>query len=522
MLRSLAALPLLFALSAPSFAEEVLHRPSESEPQSLDPQKMTSANDQAIARDLFVGLIALDPHGVPVPGDAEKWDIAPDGKTWTFHLRHDLKWSNGDPLNSADFLYSFRRLADPKTAADDPSDLKQVVGFEAINSGKEKDLTKLGVTAPDPYTLILTLAEPRLALKFLISDPQLFPLPKATIEKWGNSWTQPEHMVSNGPYVMKSWTPQSEIVLVKNPNFYDSGSVKIDEVHWLDVEDTDAAFRRYRGGELDWMFLSRNTIALARKDLADQLHTAPVNSLDFIFFNMAKGLLSQDIRIRQALSMATDRETIVTKVDPMGDVPAYSMTPPVITDYIAPKLPFADTPMPERIAEAQKLMQAAGYGPDKMLKLTMSYPTRESTRQILLAIRQMWQKIYVDLTLENSEWQAFQSAVNLRNYQLGIMAALGPYNDYENGLDNYRTDAGNFNWCGYSNPKFDDLFHRGGTATDINVRRDLMQQAEQVVEADYAIIPIDYRTRNNVVSPKLEGFVDDQVYPQTRYLALKP
>jgi oligopeptide transport system substrate-binding protein len=517
---SLAALAALLLASVPSFAADVLHRPSESEPGTLDPQKMTAGNAIAIDRDLFMGLITLDPDGKPVPGAATSWDIAPDGKSWIFHLRHDGRWSNGDPVTAEDFVYSFRRLVDPQTAADDPSDLKQVVNYEAIVSGKEKDLTKLGVSAPDPYTLKLTLTEPRLALKFLLTDPQVFPLHKATLEKWGRDWTQPGHMVSNGAYVLTSWTPQAEIVMAKNPNFYDAAAVKIDEVHWTDVEDINAALRRYRAGELDWVPLTRDTIDFAEKNLADQLVRAPINSYGFVFFNMTKGPLSQDVRLRKALNLATDRETLV-RIDKLHSLPAYNLTPPVISDYTAPTMPFKDEPMPQRIEEAKKLMEDAGYGLDNHLKFTITYPTRESTRQELLAITQMWKAIYVDLSIENSEWQVYENTVNNHNFEAGVMSGLGSYDDYENGLDNYRSDAGFFNWCGYSNPKFDDLFHRGGTSLDVKERRDLMQQAEAVVLNDYPVIPLAFTTRNVVVSPKLVGYNPSVVYPQSRHLSFK-
>lgn len=515
----LAALALL--LAGPALAGQVLHRPSEGEPGTLDPQKMTSANSIAIVRDLFIGLISLGPDGKPVPGAAESWEISPDGKTWTFHLRHDGKWSNGDPVTAEDFVYSFRRLVDPRTAADDPSDLKQVVGFDEIQSGKEKDLGALGVKAVDPYTLTLALKEPRLALKFLLTDAFVFPLHRATLEKWGNDWTQPGHLVSNGPYVLKSWVPQSAIVLEKNPYFFDAASVKIGEVDWLDAADRDAAVRRYRGGELDWAQLNRNTLPWAKANAPDQLHTALINQIDFIYFNMAKGVLAQDRRIREALNLATDREAIATKIDPLGQIPAYSNTPTVISDYTPPVMPFKSMPQGDRLERAKALMQDAGYGPDHPLKLTISYPTQESTRQILGAIKQMWLKIGVDLQLDNMEWQVFVDKINQRNYDLAVMAAIGSYDDYENGLDNYRSDANFMNWCGYSNPKFDDLFHRGGTATDPATRRELMQQAEAVLLNDYPIIPLDFASLNRLVNPRLLGFVDSVLYPQSRHLSFK-
>ena len=509
------------ALLGSAQAATALNRPDEGEPESLDPQKTVSAFPLGIIRDMYTGLITLDNDGKPIPGVAESWDIAPDGKTWTFHLRHDAKWSNGDPVTSEDFLYSFRRLVDPKTAAADPSDLAQVVNYDEIQSGKEKDLTKLGVEAPDKYTFVLHLTAPRLALRFLLTDLQVAPLHRATIEQFGQDWTRPGHTVSNGPYVLKDWVPQDHITLVKNPNFYDAASVKIDEVHWIDGADSEAALKRYRAGELDWVDVRRSHYAWAKANLPDQLHHTPDNEYSFMNINMAKGPLSQDIRLREALNLAIDRETITTKISNTGQTPAYSIMPPVVSDYTPQPMAMKDVPQEERLKRAKELVAAAGYGPDHPLQITVSYPTEENTRQILLAIRQMLQPVGIELTLSNMEWQAYVGVVNQRNFDIGIMGASGPYDDYENGLDNFRSDAGEGNFCGYSSKVFDDLFHRGGTATDINTRRELMQQAEKTLLADYPLVPIYFGTLNRLANPRLLGMDYAIKVPQSRYLSFK-
>lgn len=502
-------------------AGQVLNRQNDAEPESLDPQKTTSLYPIGIVRDLYIGLITLSNDGQAIPGVAESWDISPDGKSWTFHLRHDSKWSNGDPVTADDFVYSFRRLVDPKTAAADPSDLTQLVNYAAIQSGKETDLTKLGVDAPDPYTLHLSLTEPRLILKYFLTDAPLFPLHRATVEKWGNEWTRPEHAVTNGPYLMKSWVPQDQIVLVKNPAFFDADSIKIDEVHWVNTADRDAAFKRYRAGELDWIDLTRTTLPLAKQTVADQIHQAPTNSYSFMNINMKKGPLAGDIRLREALNLAIDRELYATKIDPRGQQPAYSVNPPIISNYTTQPMPMKDVPQSERIARAKELVAAAGYSPDKPLKLTVSYPTDENTKQILLSFRQMLLPTGIELTLNNMEWQVFVGLVNARNFDIGILQAAGTYDDYENGLDNYRSDANEANYSAYSNPVFDDLFHRGSTATDINVRRDLMQQAERTMLADFPLVPVSFGVINRVVNPQLVGVLDGTRVPQSRYLSFR-
>jgi oligopeptide transport system substrate-binding protein len=504
-----------------SAGAESLNRPNEAEPDSLDPQITTSLYAYGIDTDLFIGLVALSADAKPVPGAAESWDVSPDKKIWTFHLRHDGKWSNGEPVTADDFVYSFRRLVDPKTAAGDPSDLKQVVNFEAIVSGTEKDLTKLGVEALDTYTLRMTLTEPRLVLPVLLAHPPLLPVPRAAIEKWGDQWTRPEHIVSNGPYRMESWVPQSAIVLRKNPEFFDAATVKIDEVRWLDAEDREAALLRYRAGELDWITLTRNHIGWARQNLADQLHNDPYNANTVMPINMIKGPLATDIRLREALNLAIDRDALVTQIDPRGELPAYGINPPVLSDYTPQSMPMKEMSQADRTKRAKALIAAAGYGPDHPLKLTVSYPTQDSSRQILLAFRAMLLPLGVELTLDNMEWQAFVGVLKNKSYDLGLLAAAGTSDDYENGLDNFRSDAGDFNWTGYSNPKFDDLFHRGSTATEWATHRQLLEEAERTVLADYCLIPLYFDALSRVVSPKIVGVRGSDRVPQSRYLSFK-
>jgi len=517
-----AGLMAVLLASTAAHAEQVLHRYDSAEPDSLDPQKTNAADSLSIDRDLFIGLATLDPRGKPVPGAAESWDIAPDGKTWTFHLRHDGKWSNGDPVTAADFLYSFRRLVDPKTAAEDPSDLKQLVNYEDIVAGKEKDLTKLGVEAPDPYTLILHLTEARIALPFILTDMQLAPLHRASIEASGDQWTQPGHLVSNGPFMMKAWTPQSELVLAKNPNFFDAKDVKLDEVRWEVTENLEAGLTRYRAGELDFIALTRVHLPWAKENMADQLRSAPINQTALMFFNMVKGPLAHDVRLREAINLAIDRDVLVTKVDPRGEPPAYGMVPPVISNYTPQSMSFKGMPMADRLTRAKELTAAAGYSPAHPLSLQLIYTTDENGRQLMLAIAAMLKPIGIDLKLQNSEWQVFVANMNQRNYDIGgNYSLLGTYDDYENALDNWRSDAGFANPSGYANPKFDDLFHRGGTATTMATRRDLMQQAEKVMLDDYPIAPLEFGQRNVLVNPKLEGYVTDVIDNQSRYLSFK-
>jgi len=512
---------LAWIIVAPALAGTVLHRPSDAEPDTLDPQKTSSAESVGLDRELFVGLVTLDPELKPVPGVAERWEVSADGKIWTFHLRPTAKWSNGEPLTAADFVYSFQRLADPKTAASDVSDIEQIVNAKAIEAGKITDLSKLGVVATDAHTLTITLTDPSSTFLLLMTDPQVLPVNRTCLEKWGNSWTQPGHIVSNGAYMMESWTPQSAIILKKSPSFYDVDTVKIDEVDWVDASDLDAALRRFRGGELDWTRLTPPGVRWAKANMPDKLLSTPTDANYFLFFNMTKGVLATDIRLRQAINLAVNREVLVDKVDVRGEQPAYGIVPPVVPNYTQQSLPFKATKMADRLAEAKQLVAAAGYGPDHPLQLSVSYTTSENARQLLGAVREMLQPIGIDLTLDNMEWQALMGQVNSRNYQIGFMGTLASYVDFEKSVEDYWSKAGIYNFTGWSNPEFDKLYESAMTEMDGSKRRAMIEAAERVILTDEPVVPLEYDQNNFLVNPKLVGFLGNIRFPQSRYLSFK-
>ncbi|HLY58752.1 MAG TPA: peptide ABC transporter substrate-binding protein [Stellaceae bacterium] len=524
--RALALLPIAVAVLTgardPAAAtEQILRRPTESTHDTLDPQKTSSGESIAIDRDLFTGLLALDNHRRLIPGVAESWDISLDGKVWTFHLRPALKWSNGDPLTAADFVYTFRRLVDPRTHAFNPADLDQIDNAAEIESGKEKDLTKLGVAAVDATTLRVSLVEPRAAFRFLLADSQLFPLHQATVDRWGDEWTKPEHIVSNGPYLMKSMVPGTEYVLVRNPNFYDSAAVRIGEVHWINATDHDAAIQRFRAGQLDFIDVTVSDLPWVRQTMPDQLHSALADEVYFLFFNMAKGPVAKDARVRQAINLAIDRDTLIEQVDPHGEKPAYGLESPLVGNYTPQSMSFHDTPMAERLDKARALLKDAGVGPDKPLRLTVTYASGQTTRDMLLAIAAMLHPLGVELVPQRMDWPEFTRRKNERALEVGWMAELAEYDDVETLLQDFWSGSGYFNFTGYSNPKYDAVFRHVMTEMDGVKRRSFAEEAERTMLADYPFVPIYFNVRNRVVSSRLQNFPDEVHFPQSRYLSFK-
>ena len=511
---SLAALPA-------AAAENMLRRPNSAEPESLDPQKITGQSEANVVLDLFEPLIALDADRRPVPGAASSWDVSPDARTWTFHLRPDAKWSDGTPLTSADWVYSFRRLVDPATGAAKFDQIRSVVNAEEIAGGREKDIAKLGVVAVDATTLRFDLKQPELILPLLISDIGADPVPRAAIEKWGNQWTRPGHMISNGPYVLESWQPHDRIVLRKNPLFHDASHVAIAQVTHYPLDDLSRGVKQYRAGEIDWAALPKTQLAWARKEMAAELHSGDLMALWYLFFNMKRGVLAEHKEIRQALSLAVDRQTIVDKIDPRGQKPAYAMVPPLMQDHTPQPYDWQALPYAERLARAKQLMATAGYGPGHPLKLTLSYTTNDDTRTYLLALGAMWKPIGVEVVLDNMEWQVYQVKIRQQDYEIGILSEVPAFDDPTEFLIPYRSDAGLYNHCGYANPAFDALMDKAAQATDEPTRREALEAAEHLLLADYPLVPLQYGVANYLVSPRLAGWRNSLPFPQTRYLSFK-
>ncbi len=507
---------------SPVNAETVLRRANQAEPETLDPQKTTGVYEATIETDLFEGLVTLDADRKPVPGAAERWETSPDGTVWTFYLRAGQKWSNGDPLTADDFVYAFRRLVDPATGAADFDPLHEVVTAQEIVAGKERDLGKLGVQALDPLTLRITLTHPRVILPLLMTDIAAFPLHKASIERYGNQWTRPGNIVTNGAYTLDSAVSHDQIVLKKNPEFHDADAVQIDTVRYILADNDATAFKRFRNGELDTTVAPLKELPWIRENMKPEFHSGLGLGVSFVFFNMTKGPFFDNPKLREALSLTVDREVLVTKVSPRGQQPAYGLVPPTVPDYTSQPVFFKDMPKEERLALARKLYAEAGYGPQNPLKFSLLYTTDEELRVFLLAIASMWKTaLGIEVKLENREWQVFLNAVRQKDFDTGIMGTLATYADAEGFFDNYRSDAGFYNHSGYTNPAFDSLLATSKQAIDMGVRRDLLQQSERLLMTEMPIIPIQFSAINRLVSTRVSGWRDAISFPASRYLSVK-
>ncbi|MFZ5792203.1 MAG: peptide ABC transporter substrate-binding protein [Pseudomonadota bacterium] len=516
------ALAALLAGTAVAQAETVLRRGNGAEPETLDPHKSTGVTENVIENDLFEGLVTLSADGKQIPGVAKSWDISDDGKVYTFHLRDDAKWSNGDPVTAADFAYSFRRAVDPKTASDYAPILAPIVNASDIITGKT-DPKELGVEAPDPLTVKITLNAPTPYLLGLLTHNIAMPVHKATVEKFGDQWTRPGNMVSNGAFMMADWVPQSQVTVVKNPYFHDAANVKLDKIIYYPTEDVAEELKRYRAGELDITYdVPSEQVKWLEQNMAAEFHNDPYLGTYYYVINLTRAPLGKSKQIRRALDMAVNREVLTDKITQAGEIPAYSWVPPSMPGYQQQFVDFKDMPMDKRLAEAKKLLADAGYGPNNPLKIELLYNTNENHKKIAVAIASMWKPLGVEVTLNNQEWKVYLDTRDKKDFDVARAAWIGDFADPVNFLDLFLSDAGERNDAGYDNPKYDALLKKAAATVDPKTRLDLLARAEKIFLDDDALIPIYHYTTQHMLSPKLVGWEFNilDIHPG-RFLSLK-
>jgi oligopeptide transport system substrate-binding protein len=520
MTRCLALILLL--LASPVFAAPVadpgtLNRGNGAEPESLDPQFAGGIAEENILNDLMVGLTTMDAAARPIPGMAESWTVSPDGKVWTFHL-HKAQWSDGTPVTAGDFVFAWRRLLDPKTASRYAYNLWLLKNAKAISSGKLPPQS-LGVEAPKPSTLILTLEHPAPYLPELLTHPSAMPLPRVAAKIV--TWARPGSYVGNGPYMLKDWVPGDHITLVKNPRFYDAAQIRIATVNYFPIGDADAALRRFRAGELDLQSpVPTGQTAWLKANVPGALHVTPSLAVVYIAINLSTPPL-KDARVRRALNLAYNREAITDKVLKQGEAPAYNYVPPGTADYPgAAVMDFRKIPFPARLAEAQKLMQAAGYGPFQRLHLNYETTNNPDYRRTAAILQAMLKPIYIDLTLQTVELQIHLRNLRQHQFDLGSANWYADFNDASNFLDLLRANSGN-NYAGYRNPRFDTAMDAAEQEPDPARRGRDLAAAEAIALADYPWVVTRFPVQTDVVAARVKGWTaNPRDFQASRWLSL--
>jgi oligopeptide transport system substrate-binding protein len=502
---------------------QTLVRNNGSEVQSLDPHKIEGVPESNVSRDLFEGLLISDIQGHPSAGVAEKWENK-DFKVWTFHLRKDAKWSDGSPVTAQDFVYSWQRLADPKTASPYASYLQygHIANIDDIIEGK-KPVTDLGVKALDDNTFEVTLSEPVPYFYKLLVHPSVSPVPKATVEKFGDKWTQPANIVTNGAYKLKDWVVNERIVLERNTNYWDNAKTVINQVTYLPISSEVTDVNRYRSGEIDMTYnnMPIELFQKLKKEIPAEVHVDPYLCTYYYEINNQKAPFT-DVRVRTALKLALDRDIIVNKVKNQGDLPAYSYTPPYTDGAKLVEPDWFKLSQEKRNEEAKKLLAEAGYTADKPLTFNLLYNTSDLHKKLAIAVASIWKKnLGVDVKLENQEWKTFLDSRHQGTFDVARAGWCADYNEPTSFLNTMLSDSSN-NTAHYKSAEFDKLVGDTLKATSEEQRTELYTKAEQQLDKDSAIVPVYYYVNARLVKPWVGGYTGkdpmDNIYVKNLYI----
>lgn len=483
---------------------------NNAEPDSLDPQMCVASYENNIVGNMFVGLMTEDAHGRPIPGMAERYEVSDDGLTWTFFLRR-ATWSDGAPCNAHDFQFSWRRLLDPRALSTYASLVYPIKNAEAVNTGHMTP-DNVGVTALDDLTLEIKLEHPAPYLPQLLKHYITLPVPKHVVQKFGDTWIQPDHIVVNGPYTLKRWWSNYIIHLERNPRFYDAGNVVLENLYFYPGTDANAAARKVMSGEAGWSTrFASNQVDNLRKALPGYVRVSPSLACNYFSLNMLRPPFN-DVRVRQAIGMALDREFIATQIYRTGERPAYSIIPPGVADYPGTaRYTWADQPLAQRRAQALALIRAAGYGPNNPLRFEFSYLASSDNPRVAVVAQNDWHAIapWVVVELHPFESQVHYANLIARNYQIGSSNWLADFNDARNFLYLLETRSGEQNTPAYSNPVFDQLVLASDNEPDKIKRAQLMSQAEQIALDDAPFCMTVFPNSTNLVHPDLGGYEDN-------------
>ncbi|WP_425267159.1 peptide ABC transporter substrate-binding protein [Buttiauxella warmboldiae] len=503
-------------------ADQSLVRHIKDEPASLDPVKAVGLPEIQVIRDLFEGLVNQNEKGQLEPGVASKWQ-SNDNRTWTFTLRDNARWSDGSPVTAQDFVYSWQRLVDPENTSPFAwfAALAGINNAQAIIEGK-MPADKLGVTAVDARTLRIQLDKPVPYFPNLTANFSLYPVPEAVVKKFGNSWTRPGNLVGNGAYTLKERIVNEKLVAVQNKNYWDNSKTVISQVTFIPINQESSATKRYLAGDIDITeSFPKNLYQKLLKDIPAEVYTPPQLGTYYYAFNTQKGPTA-DRRVRLALSMTIDRQIMAEKVLGTGEKPAWRFTPDVTAGFKPETSSFEQMSQEEANAQAKTLLQAAGYGPNKPLKLTLLYNTSENHQKIAIAVASMWKKnLGVDVKLQNQEWKTYIDSRNTGNFDVIRASWVGDYNEPSTFLS-LLSASHSGNISRFNSPEYDKVLQQASQETTAQARNQDYNQAEKIIQQQAPIAPIYQYTNGRLIKPWLKGYPinnpEDVAYSRTMYI----
>ena len=490
-----------------------------TEPQSLDPQIATGVPEHHVISAVMEGLVLKDRKTLePRPGVAKTWDISNDGRVYTFYLRENAKWSNGDAHTAHDYVWSWWRALQTTLGNQYAYMLFPIKNAKRYYDGETSDFSDVGVKAIDNRTLQVTLTNPTPYFLQLLDHYSLFPVHQATIEKFGRAdergtrWSYEGNLVGNGPYKLEEWKINRHITVTKNPYYWDEANVSINSIVFKPVDNAVTEERMFRAGALHvTSSIPADKIAIYQEKSAPELKITPYLGTYFYRLNINTPQL-QDKRVRRALGMAIDRKQLVDNITKGGQIPAYTMTPPGTMGY------FPESTLNFDPEAAKRLLAEAGYpNGEGFPPIEILYNTNEGHRKIAVALQEMWKNyLNIDIKLLNQEWKVYLATESAGDYQISRGGWIGDYVDPNNFLDMFLCNGGN-NRTGWCNEEYDRLILEVAPSQSSHEQRlKIFQQAETMLLEDMPIIPVYTYTSIKLLHPSVRNF-DDNILNQAMY-----
>ncbi|MEL7230922.1 MAG: peptide ABC transporter substrate-binding protein [Pseudomonadota bacterium] len=488
-----------------------LRRGISAQVDTLDPHRSSAAWENIIIGDMFHGLMQHTADGQVIPAVAESWETSEDGLTWTFKLKKTT-WSDGTPLTANDFVFAMRRIQDPAVASQYSSLLYVIQNAKEVNN-QELPPEELGVRAIDDYTLEITLAKPAPYLLGLLTHYTTFPVPQHVIDVHGDSWIRPENIQVNGPYKLNYWVTGDQIVVEKNPLFYEADTLCFERVAYFELTDMAAVERRIEASELD----INNDFDGTRKAELEQrfpgwVRTSPGLLTTYWSFNSQQAPFD-DVRVRRALAMALDREFFVNQVMTPGNIPAYNFVPPDIANYETerPRVSWADMPRDERLVEARRLLEEAGFGPDYPLEFEYIYRATGDNPKAAPVAQDNWNDIapWVNAQILLQDTKVLYARLRSNDFEVADGGWLADYNDPLNYLYLLDSATGQQNYGDYASAEYDALLAQAAQERDLVVRAGIFAEAEAIMLEDTPITPMWFQVTKNMVDPRLTGWAEN-------------